>query len=515
MWKSKSAVRSRKMNDKIKVSEGEAFLGSRLFFKVEANQVGKFCVLAAKSGLEPVMTYSGENKGLWSVEAATVDFTNEKVKTFLQTFEPKGQESNHFDFGKLMVENSSNKAGLSDDGIPAGMVDATFTTASGTVTEKQIRMEILPRNEGKDLSLRFDGGPTGHESYHLDGYFVRVLQSELNGDTFCICAGTNGWDKCVVDRKQVLSFVNDHAPDISKNFHDVAGVAIKVAESDIAKEIAPGVVDAVESGSSKMVDFLKERAEQVKPLLAEAENLSISYEKSEDVLRIESASMARAEAAKGDGREFVAQYIRYGFSMASYGNVERQNEQSKAIKGATNEELVEMMGRNSARYRELYDKEATIRLNHAVQNDPKWTNIYRKKVVDGLSSGLPRKEIDAQMLGAFKSLHFSEAQKLASIGRSNPVGLPDTERNQMVAINRGYNAMREQYLERTGRDVGKGILLYSLKGASRIDLLSAMSSRDEHKLQQERSVSAEKSSANENKPRQMWGRRAKAEGISM
>jgi hypothetical protein len=57
-----------------------------------------------------------------------------------------------------------------------------------------------------DAKMKFHGGPTGHESYHITPRLMQDLQKLAEkGEKFCICAGTiNSWPECSVPAKVVV-----------------------------------------------------------------------------------------------------------------------------------------------------------------------------------------------------------------------------------------------------------------------------------------------------------------------
>jgi len=76
---------------------------------------------------------------------------------------------------------------------------------------KDLHMLLEQRQDGRTI-LTFKGGPTGFESYHIDGGFVpRMIVDVHNGrTTLCICAGTiNRWPTVTVPLAEVLSFLLD------------------------------------------------------------------------------------------------------------------------------------------------------------------------------------------------------------------------------------------------------------------------------------------------------------------
>ena len=76
--------------------------------------------------------------------------------------------------------------------------DRQYRTESRT-----IKMEIEDR--GEESIIRFIGGPTGFESYHISDF---LLDKDVERDTLCICGGTvNSWPKCIVPWQPVISFI--------------------------------------------------------------------------------------------------------------------------------------------------------------------------------------------------------------------------------------------------------------------------------------------------------------------
>ena len=75
---------------------------------------------------------------------------------------------------------------------------SSYEDITEELREKELTMEIERR---EDCSiLHFRGGPTG-----IDEYFLKGL---LEGNTFCICAGTtNSRPRCTVGMNQVVDFL--------------------------------------------------------------------------------------------------------------------------------------------------------------------------------------------------------------------------------------------------------------------------------------------------------------------
>lgn len=82
-----------------------------------------------------------------------------------------------------------------------------YTDHSQKTDEKLITMEIIFRENSDKAVLRFNGGPTGFESYYIDD----LLEDRKHNphETFCICAGTvNSWAECMVPWQDVKNFLS-------------------------------------------------------------------------------------------------------------------------------------------------------------------------------------------------------------------------------------------------------------------------------------------------------------------
>ena len=78
----------------------------------------------------------------------------------------------------------------------------TYTDRTTEEFERQIEMEII-QDLYNNIILRFIGGPTGHEAYHL----YSLLPMDNRQGEFCVCAGTiNSWPACYVQWKDVKEF---------------------------------------------------------------------------------------------------------------------------------------------------------------------------------------------------------------------------------------------------------------------------------------------------------------------
>jgi hypothetical protein len=128
------------------------------------------------------------------------------------------------DFDKLLPPGMRKRIKQLDEAQEAKRVPilATFTQERGrwngkgyeditkTTTTKTITMDIIDvpsEYSNTPKVLQFYGGPTGYEAYRLDDQFIGILK-DLPTDDLCICGGTiNAWDKCIVSRKDVLTYI--------------------------------------------------------------------------------------------------------------------------------------------------------------------------------------------------------------------------------------------------------------------------------------------------------------------
>ncbi len=83
----------------------------------------------------------------------------------------------------------------------------SYANISRRLEVKEVGLDIVKRKHSDAEVLRFNGGPTGFESYYLDDMLRMV--NELT-DTFCICAGTtNSWPICEVKVADVRKFLEE------------------------------------------------------------------------------------------------------------------------------------------------------------------------------------------------------------------------------------------------------------------------------------------------------------------
>lgn len=85
-------------------------------------------------------------------------------------------------------------------------VEGMEQKSSTDISTRELTMHIITEGHERPI-LRFEGGPTGFESYYVADIDFRVSSGE---DKFYICAGTaNRWPACWVDRKEVQKFVDE------------------------------------------------------------------------------------------------------------------------------------------------------------------------------------------------------------------------------------------------------------------------------------------------------------------
>ena len=79
-----------------------------------------------------------------------------------------------------------------------------YTNIQVVETIKPIKITIEDRFD--DKILRFINGPTGFESYYIEGI------KELELREFCICAGTmNSWPECYVKYEDIKDFIREQS----------------------------------------------------------------------------------------------------------------------------------------------------------------------------------------------------------------------------------------------------------------------------------------------------------------
>lgn len=149
------------------------------------------------------------------------------------------------------------------------------------------------------------------------------------------------------------------------------------------------------------------------------------------------AYAARSVAAKADGLNFVAQFIKQGFMMASPNGGDRHVAHVKLLSEASPEELREVAARTSQVYSELGTREWMNRFDHAVKNDTFWKGEFAKA-----TRSSDRGKAIFDLRGKFMALPFAKQKAAAP-----DVGLTDAERAQFTALNRGFNAIKDRYFD--------------------------------------------------------------------
>lgn len=146
---------------------------------------------------------------------------------------------------------------------------------------------------------------------------------------------------------------------------------------------------------------------------------------------------ARSVAARADGLNFVAQFIKQGFMMASPTGGDRYVTHLKLLNEASSAELREVAGRTSKAYADLGMRETGLRFDHAVKNDPFWKTEYADA-----AKAADRSKAIYELRGRFMSMPFGKQQAAAP-----GIGLDNAQLAQFRALHRGFNAIRERYFE--------------------------------------------------------------------
>ena len=172
--------------------------------------------------------------------------------------------------------------------------------------------------------------------------------------------------------------------------------------------------------------------------------------------------LAVSIAAREDGRNFEAKYIRFGFSLAGVKNADRRKVQMGELEKASDEEIRSVAYRNSERYTALLKEEDRARFEYAVAHDPGWKGRLeseREKV--GASEG------DYVVFGQFMALDNDKKRQLATKPNGEVVGLAAADKGLMVSLSEGWRQMEVAYLGRTGKPFGRGLV-----GAAALERLS-------------------------------------------
>jgi len=75
------------------------------------------------------------------------------------------------------------------------------------ISNRELEMIIIKAKEKNKDILKFEGGPTGYESYYISD----LLKNNIKTGDMCICGGTiNSWANCTVPKKEVFDFLREN-----------------------------------------------------------------------------------------------------------------------------------------------------------------------------------------------------------------------------------------------------------------------------------------------------------------
>ena len=172
--------------------------------------------------------------------------------------------------------------------------------------------------------------------------------------------------------------------------------------------------------------------------------------------------MAASVAAREEGRNFEAKYIRFGFSLAGVRNADRRKVQMGELEKASVDEIRAVAFRNSERYTALLKEEDRVRFDHASTNDPGWrARLAEEREKVGTSEG------DYAVFGQFMALDNDKKRQLATKPNGEVAGLTAPDKGLMVSLSEGWRQMEVAYLTRTGKPFGRGLV-----GAAALERLS-------------------------------------------
>jgi len=271
--------------------------------------------------------------------------------------------------------------------------------------------------------------------------------------------GTGGWEAQAsmlnFADKETNALIKEHGA-FSDNFR-----AAKAERSFRSVDLRAGIQSAgklpKEAVETTVVDAGKERPVQ-------KEDTAVPRRSAPMTEPDMTSYAARAAWAKEQGKQFLAAYVLYGFSLAGERVPERRREQLDAMKAAGTDDIREVANRNSQRYGELAAKEDRVRFDFVVQNDDFW-----KGQLAQATSELGPEEGQAKVFGDFARLDHHEKRELASRGRDTPVGLSEADRGLMVSLASGWRAMEQEHFERTNVRFSQGIVAAASRKNSVID----------------------------------------------
>ena len=101
-----------------------------------------------------------------------------------------------------------------ETGIWSNVQEKYFNRKWSDVVEKTLAIRFLDSGHTDDrgIVVRFNGGPTGFESYYLGSLIEHNLD---NGSMFCICGGTiNSWHNCEVKSRELHNIIKQYQKEI-------------------------------------------------------------------------------------------------------------------------------------------------------------------------------------------------------------------------------------------------------------------------------------------------------------
>ena len=199
---------------------------------------------------------------------------------------------------------------------------------------------------------------------------------------------------------------------------------------------------------------------------------AVNY-RSKQTIRREGPQTAAVTAAKAEGREFMALYGLHGLHLAKDKDSPQHIEQMARLRAAPSEEVREMVNVTAAHYRALVEKENSMRLMHAAQHDEYWKSRYDNEVKIHNTDKVKSDAAYAVLMGDFGRLSHEKMKELASIGRGKegPIKLSFEDLGKMLALDRGFKAMRIDYKEKTGADIGGGIIDFAGRNPDAVKLI--------------------------------------------
>lgn len=128
------------------------------------------------------------------------------------------------DFSKFLTEEDKEnirKKKEFEESLPRSKIRALMIYESGTWNSKSNKYEnIRFRKESKELEMvlrpnergtiiKFEGGPTGYESFYIEDFLKDI--DNFESDRCSICAGTiNSYAQCIVSLKEVVDFIKSN-----------------------------------------------------------------------------------------------------------------------------------------------------------------------------------------------------------------------------------------------------------------------------------------------------------------